>query len=123
MSPSTIEKLLSSISAGKIKSLAGLDDTDATTGYENFENMRSLVRTLNDVARFGDSNAARDLISKMTKCGIPLMRKLLKAILQHDHTGQQQLKRFRKRKITKAFVKVPSRSIVPLLLRKEKEKL
>ena len=65
LSPSTIEKLLSSTSAGKIKSLAGLDDTDATTGYENFENMRSLVRTLNDVARFGDSNAAIDLISSI----------------------------------------------------------
>ena len=50
------------MSAGKIKSLAGLDDTDATTGYENFENMRSLVRTLNNVARFVDSNAAKDLI-------------------------------------------------------------
>ena len=62
LSPSTIEKLLSSMSAGKIKSLAGLDDTDAITGYENFENMRSLVRTLNNVARFVDSNAAKDLI-------------------------------------------------------------
>ena len=65
LSPSTIEKLLSSISAGKIKSLAGLDDTDATTGYENFQNMRTLVRTLSDVARFGNSNAANNLISSI----------------------------------------------------------
>ena len=67
LSPSTIEKLLSSISAGKIKSLAGLDDTDATTGYENFQNMRSLVRTLNDVARFSDPNVAKDLISSIDR--------------------------------------------------------
>ena len=65
LSPSSIEKLLTSMSAGKIKSLAGLDDTDATTGYENFENMRSLVRTLNDVARFDTSNTAQDLISSI----------------------------------------------------------
>ena len=52
------------MTAGKIASLAGLDDTDATTGFENFENMKSLVKTLNDVARFnGSDNTAKDLIS------------------------------------------------------------
>ena len=64
LSPSTIEKIISSMTAGKIRSLAGLDDTDVTTGSENFENMRSFVKTLNDVARSEDSKQiARDLIS------------------------------------------------------------
>ena len=54
------------MTAGKIKSLAGLDDTDTVTGYENFANMKSLIRTLNDVARFSiNSNVARDLISQV----------------------------------------------------------
>lgn len=66
LSPSSIEKLLSSMTAGKIKSLAGLDDTDTVTGFENFANMKSLIRTLNDVARFSiNSNVARDLISQV----------------------------------------------------------
>ena len=51
LSPSTISKLLSSMTAGKIKSLAGLDDTDTTTGLDNFENMKALIRTLSDVGR------------------------------------------------------------------------
>ena len=43
---------------------SGLDDTDATTGFENFENMKSLVKTLNDVARFnGSDNTAKGIIS------------------------------------------------------------
>ena len=42
---------------------SGLDDTDATTGFENFENMKSLVNTLNNDARFnGSDNTANDLI-------------------------------------------------------------
>ena len=52
------------MTAGKIRSLAGLDDTDLTTGSENFENMRSLVQTLSDVTRSEDSKQiASDLIS------------------------------------------------------------
>ena len=66
LSPSSIEKILSSMSAGKIRSLAGLDDTDSSTGYENFENMKALVKTLHDVARLNDTDTtARDLICKI----------------------------------------------------------
>ena len=52
------------MTAGKNSSLAGLDDTDATTGFKNYENMRSLVKNLNEVAKFkGSDKTARDLIS------------------------------------------------------------
>ena len=69
LSPSTIEKILSSMTAGKIRSLVGLDDTDSATGYENFQNMKALVKTLHDVARFNDDTdtTARDLICKIDK--------------------------------------------------------
>ena len=66
LGPSTIEKLLSSMTAGKIKSLTGLDDTDTATGFENFENMKALIKTLSDVGRSPDlSNTAKNLMTQV----------------------------------------------------------
>ena len=43
LSPSTITKLLSELTSGEIKSLAGLDNIDVSKGHDNFEQMRQIV--------------------------------------------------------------------------------
>ena len=54
------------MTAGKIKSLTGLDDTDTATGFENFENMKALIKTLSDVGRSPDlSNTAKNLMTQV----------------------------------------------------------
>jgi len=45
LSRSSITRLLSQLTSGKIKSLAGLDDTDTKCGMMNFASMRSMVET------------------------------------------------------------------------------
>ena len=54
LSPSATSKIAGQLTDGKIKSLAGLDDIDSEMGGENFENMRSVVNTLDEVARLND---------------------------------------------------------------------
>ena len=46
LSASSITMLLKQLTSGKIKSLAGLDDTDTKCGTNNFANMRAMVETL-----------------------------------------------------------------------------
>jgi hypothetical protein len=53
LSSSTIENILHQMTAGKIRSLAGLDDTDVEKGRDNFLSMKSLVRTLSEAGMYG----------------------------------------------------------------------
>ena len=53
LSPTSIEKILGQLTAGKIRSLAGLDNTDVEKGTENFLQMKSIVHTLTEVGMFG----------------------------------------------------------------------
>ena len=50
---SSIEKILGALTAGSIRSLVGLDDTDVEKGRQNFFNMKALVRTLAEAGMFG----------------------------------------------------------------------
>ena len=53
LSSASIEKLLGQLTAGKIRSLAGLDNTDVEKGTENFLQMKAIVHTLTEVGMFG----------------------------------------------------------------------
>jgi hypothetical protein len=69
LSPSSIEKILGQLTAGKIRSLAGLDDTDVEKGTQNFHQMKSIVRTLTEVGMFGrgGDSQAELLIKRIEK--------------------------------------------------------
>ena len=71
LSPSTISKIVGQLTDGKIKSLAGLDDIDSEMGGENFENMRSVVNTLDEVARLNNIDdtcaKAQDFLERISE--------------------------------------------------------
>ena len=69
LSPSSIERILSQLTAGKIRSLAGLDNTDVEKGTENFLQMKAIVRTLTEVGMFGRGGSlnANTLIQRIDK--------------------------------------------------------
>jgi hypothetical protein len=46
ISPTTLRKIISSLSAGEITSLAGLDDEDAIKGYGNFVRIREIAKEI-----------------------------------------------------------------------------
>jgi hypothetical protein len=51
LSPSTIARILSNLTNGEIKSLAGLDNIDVIKGHDNFESMREMVKKLVYIGR------------------------------------------------------------------------
>ena len=51
LSPSTIARILSTLTNGEIKSLAGLDNIDVIKGHDNFESMREMVKKLVYIGR------------------------------------------------------------------------
>ena len=53
LSPSSIERVLSQLTSGDIKSLRGLDNIDVEKGYENFERLKAIVSSLLDTGNFG----------------------------------------------------------------------
>ena len=53
LSPSSIERVLSQLTSGDLKSLRGLDNIDVEKGHENFERMKAIVSSLLDVGNFG----------------------------------------------------------------------
>ena len=69
LSPSSIEKILGQLTAGKIRSLAGLDDTDVEKGTQNFLQMKATLRTLTEVGMFGraGSSDADPLVKRIEK--------------------------------------------------------
>ena len=70
LSPSSITKILQQLTDGKIKSLAGLDDIDSEMGGENFEQMKSIVKTLGEVARLNNIDTREsqsNLLEKISK--------------------------------------------------------
>ena len=46
ISPSTLRRIISSLSAGEIKNLAGLDDEDVIKGYKNFIRIREIAKAV-----------------------------------------------------------------------------
>lgn len=53
LSPSSIERVLSQLTSGDLKSLRGLDNIDVEKGYENFERLKAIVSSLLDTGNFG----------------------------------------------------------------------
>ena len=90
LSPSSIERILSQLTAGKIRSLAGLDDTDVEKGSANFAKMKALVKNMIDIGRFGSGGCKEgerileiiDTVEEFHKVGFP------------RHLGQGKMTRF-----------------------------
>ena len=64
LSPFTIRRILLELTTGEINSMAGLDNTYVLKGFENFQNMRSLVTTL---AGFNQGEVATNLSAEIQK--------------------------------------------------------
>jgi hypothetical protein len=69
LSSSSIANILQQLTAGKIRSLAGLDDTDEEKGRLNFLSMKALIRTLSAAGMYGQNGCpeADELIEKIEK--------------------------------------------------------
>ena len=55
LSLSTINKIVKAMTDGQIKNLNGLDNTDVTKGYDNFERMKNIVEKLVNVGDLDES--------------------------------------------------------------------
>ena len=79
ISPSSIEKLLGELTAGRIKSMAGLDDTDVEKGSQNFHQMKAIVQNLTAVGTIGRASNSEaeelkrriDRVEEFHKVGFP----------------------------------------------------
>ena len=60
LSPSTIARILATLTNGEIKSLAGLDNIDVIKGHDNFENMREMVKKLVYIGRMDAGSPCKE---------------------------------------------------------------
>ena len=65
LSPSSLQRILISVTTGTLKSLAGLDDIDTYKGTENFERMKSMADILCNLS--GQAGALKPLLEKIER--------------------------------------------------------
>ena len=65
LSPSLVEKIVNELTAGEMKSLAGLDNTYVECGRENFENMLAWIDTLQSFNEVGGTQISNTEFSSL----------------------------------------------------------